>query len=415
MENLTHGICHLDADCFYASVETIYAPEKLGKPFAVVSHVGGIVLSSSYEARKFKVKVGTPTWEAETLCPGITFESANFPRYVKHSLQMMEMLRTFTPDVEEYSIDEAFFDLTSVQEYFKCSYEEIARNIQKKIWNELHLPVSIGVSFNKTLAKLASDFHKPKGITVVTEENRNDFLSQCKLDDVAGIGYHNTQRLLGNGITTLHEFIAEQTSHIKKILGINGVRLQLELRGGQAISLETQKNKPKSISRSRTFRQITKDFDFLLAELMLHLQEVAMRLRSHHLSAKHLSIFIRKQEEYRYASETIALEDYSDDTMMFAIHIEPLLKKIFKPKTTYRASGVVLSDFVETLSVTKNLFSSKQELKGQHLGEAIDTINKKFGKRSLVVGSSVLLHQQEEERVEQKEAEISYRGRFISL
>ncbi|MBS4027879.1 MAG: DNA polymerase IV, partial [Ignavibacteriales bacterium] len=234
-QSLSHAICHLDADCFYASVEIIYAPEKSGKPFAVISHVGGIVLSSSYEARKFGVKVGTPTWEAEEKCKGITFEPANFPRYVKHSLQMMEMLRSFTPDVEEYSIDEAFFDLTSVQKYFKQTYEEIARTIQNKIWNELHLPVSIGVSINKTLAKLASDFHKPKGITIVYEESREEFLTKIKLDDIAGIGYHNTQRLLGNGITTVKQFVEEPTSRIKKILGVNGERLQMELRGVQTL------------------------------------------------------------------------------------------------------------------------------------------------------------------------------------
>jgi DNA polymerase-4/DNA polymerase V len=415
MENLPHAICHLDADCFYASVETIYAPEKRGKPFAVISHVGGIVLSSSYEARKFGVKVGTPTWEAEEKCKGITFEPANFPRYVKHSLQMMEMLRTFTPDVEEYSIDEAFFDLTSVQKYFKQSYEEIARTIQEKIWNELQLPTSIGVSINKTLAKLCSDFHKPKGITVVTEENRNDFLTKVKLDDVAGIGYHNTQRLLGNGITTLTEFVSVPTSRIKKILGVNGERLQMELRGVQAITLETEKKKPKSISRSRTFFKLTEEFDFLLAELMIHLQEVMMRLRSHRLSAKHLSIFIRKQEEYRYASTMLSLENYSDDTIIFTSYLEPMLKSIYEPKIAYRASGIAIGELVDSNSVSENMFTSKKEHKRHNLGAAIDELNKKFGKRTLFVGSSVLLHKQEEERVEQKEAEISYRGRFISL
>jgi nucleotidyltransferase/DNA polymerase involved in DNA repair len=301
-----------------------------------------------------------------------------------------------------------------VQRYFKLSYEEIARTIQAKIWNELQLPVSIGVSINKTLAKLCSDFQKPKGITVVTEESRNNFLTKVKLDDVAGIGYHNTQRLLGSGITTLTEFVSVPTSRIKKILGVNGERLQMELRGVQTLSLETKKKKPKSISRSRTFFKLTDDFDFLLAELMIHLQEVMMRLRSHRLSAKHCSIFIRKQEEYRYASTMFSLENYSDDTITFAMKLEPMLKSIYEPKTAYRASGIAIGELVDSHSVSENMFTSKKELKRHNLGAAIDEINKKFGKRSLIVGSSVLLHKQEE-RVEQKEAEISYRGRFISL
>ncbi|MBS4027548.1 MAG: hypothetical protein KGZ58_02830, partial [Ignavibacteriales bacterium] len=107
--------------------------------------------------------------------------------------------------------------------------------------------------------------------------------------------------------------------------------------------------------------------------------------------------------------------NYTDDTIVFASQLEPMLQSIYEPKTLYRASGIAIAEFVDSRSVTENIFSSKKELKRLNLGAAIDTINKKFGKRSLIVGSSVLLHKQEEGRVEQNEEQISYRGRFISL
>jgi DNA polymerase-4/DNA polymerase V len=415
-QTFLRGICHLDADCFYASVETIFQPIKRGKPFAVISHVGGIVLSASYEARKFKIKTGMPTWEATAHCPAITFEPVNFPRYIIYSKAMMDILRTFTPDVEEYSIDEAFFDLTSVQQYHGCSYEQIARNIQKKIKDELNLPVSIGVSMNKTLAKLCSDYNKPMGITIVAEEDRDEFLGKVQLDDVAGIGRHNHERLQGNRIATLHEFIRTPTSRIKKILGINGVRLQLELRGIPSLGLQMERKKPKSISRSRTFAKLTTSFDFLFAELIRHLEDVTMKLREHHLAAKRIGIFLRMQENYRTVGTVMTLENFTDDTIILVQQINTMLKELYCTKTSYRSTGVYLTELRDVYSVSADMFSKLKDEERHQLNAAIDDINKRFGKKTISIGAATLLHpKKEREEEDDVDVEISYVNRFMAF
>ena len=213
-----------------------------------------------------------------------------------------------------------------MQQFHGCSYEQIARNIQKKIFSELNLPVSIGVAMNKTMAKLCSDYNKTMGINVVEEEGREVFLGKIKLDDVAGIGRHNNERLHGNCITSLLEFIRTPTSRIRKILGINGVRLQLELRGIPSLGLQMERKKPKSISRSRTFAKLTASFDFLFAELIRHLEDVTMKLREHHLTAKRIGIFLRMQENYRTVGTVQTLENFTDDTIILVQHVEQMLR-----------------------------------------------------------------------------------------
>ena len=175
-----------------------------------------------------------------------------------------------------------------------------------------------------------------------------------------------------------------------------------------------ERKKPKSISRSRTFAKLTTSFDFLFAELIRHLEDVTMKLREHHLSAKRIGIFLRMQENYRTVGTVLTLENFTDDTIILVQHVETMLKELYLPKTAYRSSGVYLTDLHDVYGVSADMFSNLKDDERHQLNAAIDDINKRFGKKTISIGAATLLHPKKEKE-DEADVEISYVNRFMAF
>ncbi|MDQ0976049.1 nucleotidyltransferase/DNA polymerase involved in DNA repair [Neobacillus niacini] len=220
-------ILHVDMNSFYASVEMAYEPELKGKPVAIAGNVEerrGIIITCSYEARKFGVKTTMPLWEAKKLCPQLIIRKPNFDRYRTASIAMFEILRNYTELVEPVSIDEGYMDITDSFEL--GSPIEIAQSIQKRVLEQLDLPCSIGIAPNKFLAKTASDMKKPMGITILRKRDIPSVLWPLNTSEMHGVGKKTAEKLTTIGIHTIGELAAGNEIQLKSLLGINGIRIK---------------------------------------------------------------------------------------------------------------------------------------------------------------------------------------------
>jgi DNA polymerase-4/DNA polymerase V len=180
------AIVHIDGDAFFTSCEEAIHPELKGKPL-ITGGERGIVACASYAAKKLGIKRGVPLHEARKICPGLIVLPSDYETYSLFSRRMFSIMRRFTPDVEEYSIDEAFGDITGMRRALRSSYEEIALNMKKEIEKELGITVSVGLSITKVLAKVASKHQKPAGITVIKGKNIAEYLCDFPEEKISGI------------------------------------------------------------------------------------------------------------------------------------------------------------------------------------------------------------------------------------
>src|SRR5512136_2665378 len=199
------AIMHIDGDAFFTSCEEAIHPELRGKAL-ITGGERGIVACASYPAKKLGIKRGVPLHEARQICPGLIILPSDYETYSLFSKRMFSIMRRFTPDVEEYSIDEAFADITGMRRALHSSYEDIVINIKKEIEKELGITVSVGLSITKVLAKVASKHQKPSGLTIIKGRDIAGYLANLPVDKIWGIGNATTNYLAKMGIRYALEF-----------------------------------------------------------------------------------------------------------------------------------------------------------------------------------------------------------------
>lgn len=225
-------IFHVDMNSFYASVELTRHPELKGKPLAIAGDPKsrhGVVVTSSYEARKYGVKTTMTVRQAKRVCPALIIRRPDFPLYRRASEAMFAILRRYTDDVQPVSIDEGYVDVTDCSTY--GTPLQIADAIQKQIAKQLQLPCSIGIAPNKYLAKMASDMKKPLGITVLRKRDIRDRLWPLNVGQMHGVGAKTAEKLQKAGIYTIGELAQADTASLKQLLGLNGVTLNERANG----------------------------------------------------------------------------------------------------------------------------------------------------------------------------------------
>ena len=193
------AIAHIDGDAFFTSCEESIHPDLKGKAL-ITGGERGIVACASYPAKKLGIKRGVPLHEARKICPTLIILPSDYETYSLFSRRMFSIMRRFTPDVEEYSIDEAFADITGMRRVLRSSYEEIVSRIKKEIERELGITVSVGLSITKVLAKVASKYQKPAGITIIRGRDIAEYLRNLPVEKVWGIGNATTNYLAKMGI-----------------------------------------------------------------------------------------------------------------------------------------------------------------------------------------------------------------------
>lgn len=374
-------ILHADADAFFASVETALNPTLRGKPVAVINaHLGNraIVLTASYEARKFGVKTGVLYVEAKRLCPTACFVPVNMHAYGLYSLRIDAILRRSSPSVEAASVDEWFVDLTGLRSAHHASYADIALRAQAAVERELGITISCGIAHTKTLAKMASDFRKPRGLTVVRTREREAFLAACPLADVPGFG-PNTQALLQHaGCRTTLDVLRLGEPRIRTLLGKRGAELFRELSGEAVHEVVTVEAQQQSLSHHRTFIEFPVARHALFAEVELLLLEASAKLRKLHLAAREVSLVLR-EADYTSRAASVRLSGPTANESIFIAAVTSLFPKVFRSGPRYRAAGVGLGGLTANRAAQLSLLDEREN-KSLDVLPVIDALNAAHGR-----------------------------------
>ena len=384
-------ILHLDCDAFFTSVEQALKPELKGKP-VVTGKERGIVACASYEAKALGIKRPMRLWEAKKALPELICLPSDYETYSLYSKRMFEIIRRFTPDVEEYSIDEAFAELSGLRRLHRTGYAEIAWKIKQTVQQELGLTVSVGLSASKTLAKIASKEKKPDGFFVLRASELHTVLPQIALERVCGFGPNTVALLEKQGIRHVWDYVSRPEAWAQKLLGKIGVELWHELRGESVYPIMTEtKDDYASISKTKTFTPPSSEKDFVKAQLVRNLESALIKIRRHKLRARVLAIFLKNQD-FRFSCVEAAL-DRSTSSILDAVGLATkLFDRIFCPETLYRATGVVLSKLEADRTIQYSLFDDVPKIESmKRIDKVLDDVNVLYGKHALHLGTSLWL------------------------
>lgn len=385
------AIIHIDGDSFFASCLQATYPNLCGKPL-VVGADRGIATAVSAEAKKKGIVRGMPMFQIKKICPECIIASSDYELYQVISQKMVDIIRTYTPTVEAYSIDEAFADITGLRRMYHCSYEHIAEKIKKEIVSSLGISVSLGLSVNKSLAKLASDYQKPDGFCVFSGKNIHILLQNTPIEAVWGIG-HNTSSLLKKyGIITAYDFAVKRKDFVCRILSKPGVQIWQELNGLFVMEVNTNpKQTYQSISKIKTFTPPSNDPDFLYAQLLYNLEKVCAKARNFRLVSKKVAFFLKGQDFKTYGNE-IALSIETAYPVDIAPHLKKAFYAVFKKNMLYRATFVALTGLVAAHDKQQFLFENNiKAQKIERLFEAVDHLGEKYGSHTVTLAETMRL------------------------
>ena len=383
------AILHLDADAFFASCEQAIHPELRGRP-VVTGKERGIVAAASYEAKARGVSRGVRLSDVKKLCPDAVILPSDYETYSLFSVRMFEILRRFSPDVEEYSIDEAFVDLTGLRRSFHGPYEAIAEKMRQTIKQELGITVSAGVSLSKVLAKIGSKHDKPDGLTMIPGREIHRYLETLPLGKVWGIGPNTAAFLNKHGITTALQFARKDERFVEQHLSKPYREIWNELNGRSVYPVVTEaKNTYQSISKARTFTPPSKDETFVFAQLSKNLENACIKARRYKLSATRLVLFLRKQD-FTGSGVEIKLTRPT----AYPVELFDALRKGFgqayQAGEPYRQTGVVLAGLVAEEGTQYSLFEDTAKIeKMARIYECVDELSKKYGKHAVQHGASL--------------------------
>ncbi|MFR1908533.1 MAG: DNA polymerase IV [Clostridium neonatale] len=303
---MKNNILHVDMDAFFASVEQRDNPNLKGKPVIVGGNSErGVVSTCSYEARKFGVHSAMPIFIAKEKCPTGVYISGRYGRYVQISQEIFKIFNEVTPLVESVSIDEAYLDLS--QGKIKNGMEA-ARYIKNRVFKELNLTLSIGISYNKFLAKLASDWNKPNGIKEISRDMLPEVLFQLKIDRIHGLGKISVSKLNNMGIYYVKDLYKMPREFFVEYLGKNGVDIYERIRGVDLRKIELEHER-KSIGKERTLKFNTNNKEELLEFLREFSYEIEDYLLRKNVMAKTITLKY-KTENFENHTRSKTLNKY---------------------------------------------------------------------------------------------------------
>ncbi len=382
---------HLDLDAFFASVEIRLKPSLKGKPVLVgqVNPQGksvprGVVATASYEARKFGCKSGMPLFQALRLCPKAIVVGGHYEEYIKASAQVFSIAVRYSPKIQRVSIDEAFLDF-SATELIYPDLIGVAEKIKEEVKKEVGITASIGIASTRVVAKVASDFNKPDGVTYVKAGDKKSFLSPLPIEDLPGIGRKMSIYFHRLGVKKLGELA---NIDYKKIEGWGKFAINLwQAANGIDTLWFSERIEVKSVSRSETFEKNSRDKKFILAMLQFLTEKVGTEMRSVGYAGRCIYVAIR-YADFRTLSRQRVLPYPTSSTKEIYEMGETLLLELWDGKTPLRLVGIGVSDFGE--AVQGSLFDSIRD-KRLELEKRIDFLRKKFGKEAVVPASLIKL------------------------
>lgn len=292
-------IIHLDMDAFYAAIEQRDNPKLRGKPVIIGGTSNrGVVSTASYEARKYGIHSAMPAMKARKLCPHGVYLKPNHQKYKAVSKKLRQIFLDYTDLVEPLALDESYLDVSDNQ----LNSIQIARQIKRRIQQELNLTASVGVSFNKFLAKLASDYKKPDGFMIISPANVEEIIHPLEVNHLWGVGPKTEQKLNEMGFETIRDIAEAEAFQLVDNLGARGYQLY-RLANGEDNREVTPPQTPKSIGKERTFEQDTKNRKIIKAKLEKLANKVANNLAEKDLVCQTVTIKL-KYEDFKQISRS---------------------------------------------------------------------------------------------------------------
>lgn len=381
----------VDCNNFYASCERVFQPKFNGKPVAILSNNDGCVISRSNEAKAVGVPMGAPAFKIRELVKekNVKLFSSNYPLYGDLSNRVMSILGQFTPNVEIYSIDEAFLNFDGLD---ILDFQDYGLQMKNRVQKWVGIPVCIGFAPTKALSKVANKIakefqHRTNGVYVIdTEEKRLKALKWTKIEDVWGIGYRTKKKAKLRNIITALDFTAPQhEAWIKKEMGIIGLRLKYELEGKSVLDLEPVTDQKKSIATTRSFPKQISDFDLLRERVATFAAVCAEKLRKQNSCCHTIIVMLVvdkhsvKASKY-YFNMAITLPYASNSTLTISNAAIDMLKKLHKGNEgiRFKKAGVVVTELIDE---DKKQFQLFDEENPKHLAlmKAMDQLNNKIG------------------------------------
>jgi len=392
----------VDCNNFYASCERVFQPQYNGKPVVILSNNDGCVISRSNEAKELGVPMGAPEFKIRELIKekNIKVFSSNYPLYGDLSNRVMKTLEAFTPNLEIYSIDEAFlnFDGMSISDY-----HDYGLQMKKRVQKWVGIPVCVGFAPSKALSKVANKIAKKfqdrtKGIYVIdNEEKRIKALKWTKIEDVWGIGRRLTKKMMAHNIQTAYDFTKPQhEAWIRKEMGVVGMRFKYELEGKSVLDLEPICEHKKSIATTRSFPKQISEFDDLRERIATFSAVCAEKLRKQKSCCQTIIVMLvidkhKYQSQKYYFNKAVTLPYSTNSTLTISNIAIAMLKDLYKGNegVKFKKAGVIVTELIDEDKKQLQLF---EEENPKHLAimKAMDFLNAKIGDRKVKLGTQNL-------------------------
>lgn len=376
-------IFHLDLDAFFVSVERILDPSLEGKPVIVGANPGygrGVVAACSYEARKYGLHSAMPIRKAYQLCPHGIYIKGSHGEYSQYSKAVKRVLEKYVPEIEQASIDEFYLDFTGCSKIYGSLFM-FASKLQKEIRHKLSLPCSIGISTNKTMAKIASDFKKPQGITYVLPGTEKEFLAPLPVETIPGVGKSMLKQLREKGFYLISDITKLPEDYWGITFGKYGLSLYRKANGGGKIYLDKPQNR-KSISKERTYGKDLINKAKMEDTLFKLTSQVCQLLRDKNWQASTVSIKLR-YSDFETITRAKTIKPTDDDKTIFDTAVK-LFRTNYTRRVSVRLIGIHLTKFNEFCE-QEYLFED-EEIKRKKMFRAITKIRDRFGYSAVQFG-----------------------------
>jgi DNA polymerase V len=394
------AIALVDGNNFYASCERVFAPWLEGKPVVILSNNDGCIVARSNEAKALGIKMGEPVFKIERLLQqhNVQVFSSNYALYGSLSARMMRSLERFTPDLEVYSVDESFLDLTS---FTHLDLTDYGQQMRRKIRQWLGLPIAVGIGSTKTLAKVANRVAKKhpqsEGVFNLLNAEPEPVLEEIEVGDVWGVGRQYSRALQEKGIKNALQLRDAHQGWIKQRFGVSLLRTVWELGGVSCIPLDIAPAPRQSVTCSRSFGSKIESLSELREAVATYTSRAAEKLRRDELATTVVRVFIQTNRfdndapQYSNAAQ-VSLLVASNNTAELIQHAFQALKQIYRPGYLYQKAGVLLLDLVPITQTQLSLFDTRDRDrdKGNNLMQTLDQINSQFGSNTLQFGAAGL-------------------------
>ncbi|HSM49255.1 MAG TPA: Y-family DNA polymerase [Draconibacterium sp.] len=375
----------VDCNNFYVSCERVFNPALEGKPVIVLSNNDGCIISRSEEAKQLGLKMAEPVFQKIKFIKdsGVQIFSSNYTLYGDMSARVTETLSHFAPEIEIYSIDEAFLNLT----VFAGDLEKLSQGIAFKVKHNTGIPVSIGIGPTKTLAKIANKAAKQTGgIFIIRNNHQSDALIRnTPIEKVWGIGRQYTKLLQQNQVFTAYDFTLLDDNWLRTKMKVIGMRIKRELLGESCLRLELIMPPKKAIATTRAFGKKTSELKFITEAVSTYAVRCAEKLRKQNSVANLLTVFIHTDpfnpnEPQINKSKTITLPVATNSTTELVKYARLCLNEIFMPGFRYKKAGVIVDGLQNESCFQQNIFDITDRKKQRDLLKVIDKLNSEYGR-----------------------------------